>query len=107
MRTIAIALPLAMLGCSMGGGTAEPMPDLTMLPDLTPADLKAVGYPEGPYGPAIGDTVPNFALQGYFAPAQTTGLVKDAPNMFGEVNLDMVRTAPGAKYAMLFLAGYT
>ncbi|MSP60060.1 MAG: hypothetical protein EXR72_06900 [Myxococcales bacterium] len=78
---------------------AQPMPDLAM-----PAQA---GYPPGPYGNAVGDTVENLKFQGYFAATATTGLASDAPNKFGDVSLDMLRQVKGGKYLMLFMGGFT
>ena len=89
-------------GCG-GGDQQQVLPDLTALPDLS-GDLKAPDYPTGPFGPDIGNVLPDFTFQGYWAPDGTEANSTTMP--FGEVNFDMVRAAPGKRYAMVMLAAY-
>jgi hypothetical protein len=107
-RSIA-ALALA-AGCSApaGGAAADlaildlarapdlaPLRDLTVLPDLA--------YPTGPYGAAVGDTLPDFRFPGYYAGTDTTALANTHP--FVTVCFDQMR-ASGARYAMIMLADF-
>lgn len=49
----------------------------TAVEDVAPKDVPPVdadpGYPPEPYGPAVGDVVPNFTFQGYWAPPKRLG----------------------------------
>jgi len=104
----------ALAGCSASGNTPAPddgsgnLPqDFAMAPDLSPPpDLATVnGYPIPPYGPNLGDVVPDFTFQGYFAPTRTTGLA--SMETFGPIAFDQVRKTPGMKYMMFWFAGFT
>lgn len=112
MRTLAAKnrVVMALLGALVpasgcgGGGDGAAAADLSVLPaDLVLADLKAPGYPVGPYGAAVDDVLPNFTFQGYFSPTRTTGLASE--ESFGEVSFEMMR-ASGAKVAIVQLAAF-
>jgi hypothetical protein len=84
--------------------------DLTMAPLVDTAfvapefDLAAApGYPPGPYGTAVGNVVPNFTFQGYWAPGQVTGLASAEP--ISTVTFDRIRTS-GKRYALIELAAF-
>jgi hypothetical protein len=124
MRKLTMLLLVAGCGAPPTGGQppGEEKPDLAVAanpPDLArpqgggadlaqapAADLAqpAIGYPPGPYGGTVGDVLPNFTFQGYWSPTKTTGLATTQP--FGAVTLDMARTS-GARYGMIFLAGFS
>src|SRR5947208_2963609 len=87
VTTTIAALGLLAMAC---GDTGDSSADMTLPPDLILADLKAPEYPNGPFGGDPGSVLPNFTFQGYFSPTQTTGYAKSLPNMFGEVNFDMI-----------------
>ncbi len=61
------------------------------------------GYPAGPYGNKMGETLANITFRGYFAPNATAGLASSNP--FGEVTLEQVR-ASGAKYMLALASPY-
>jgi hypothetical protein len=93
-----VAVGVLAMACSSGGPGIAP-PDLSMLPpDLTILDLKDNGYPPQPWGPNVGDTLPDFTFQGYWAPKATSGLASSQP--FGEVTFGMLH-ASGARFALI------
>jgi hypothetical protein len=63
-----------------------------------------VGYPAPPYGPNVGDVVPNAMFQGYFSPKMTSGLA--TAQSFGPVSFDDARKS-GAKYMLVMFAGFS
>ena len=64
----------------------------------------AASYPSGPYGSAVGDTVPNLELIGYVREA-TTGLATEAA--YGAARLSDVRARTSVKYAVIHVSGFT
>src|SRR5258706_7244802 len=68
-----------------------------------PPDLSPPPYPAGPYGNAVGDTLPNFAFDGYWSPTATSGLASAQP--YGQITFDQIRNS-GAKFALIHLAAF-
>jgi hypothetical protein len=102
----------ALAGCSASGNSSTDdasgnLPDFANAADFSaPPDIATVnGYPAPPYGPNVGDVVPDFTFQGYFSPTATTGLA--SAQTFGPVVFDQVRKTPGAKYMLFWFAGFT
>jgi hypothetical protein len=63
--------------------------------------MTAPGYPAGPFGPQIGDTIPNFTFAGYYRPNKSSGIATEAT--FGQLSFDQIRQS-GAKYALISLS---
>ncbi len=104
----------ALAGCSASGdatpaddGSGNLPQDFASAADLAPpADFATVnGYPAPPYGPNVGDVIPDFTFQGYFSPTATTGLA--SAQTFGPIAFDQVRKTPNAKYMLFWFAGFT
>lgn len=97
------------LGCNASGAAAPDLAapdlsrarDLAVLPDLT--RLADLGYPSGPYGAAVGDTLPDWIFPGYYSGTDTSALANTHP--FGTTSLDQIRGS-GKRYAMLMLADF-
>jgi hypothetical protein len=63
------------------------------------------GYPAGPYGTAVGDTLANLQLEGYVRFGDTTGLAKDVP--YGPTSFADLRARSPQKWAILHVSGFT
>ena len=90
-----------------GGGddlSSLAVADLAVSPDLTPGTLPN-GYPAGPYGTGVGDTIDDFTFQGYFSPTRTTGLA--SAETYGPITFNQMRKAPGTKVMLFWFAGFT
>lgn len=68
-----------------------------------PADT--AGYPAGPYGTAVGDTLADLALEGYVRFGETTGLAKDVP--YGPTSFADLRARSPQKWAIVHVSGFT
>lgn len=71
--------------------------------DAAPAD--AAGYPPGPYGNAVGDTIEDLALEGYVRFGETTGLAKDVP--YAPTSFADLRARSPQKWAIVHVSGFT
>jgi hypothetical protein len=116
MRSLALLFAsFVFVGCSGGRASSSGGPallaDLAPLADLaSPSDLAVAsddigGYLAGPYGPNVGDVVPNFIFKGYFAPTNTSGLAT-AVASYGDVSFNDARTS-GMKFALVMFAGFS
>src|SRR5439155_8280241 len=101
-RSVMAVLLLLAAGCGGGGGgsaiisfgptdggAAGDMPRVSTDQGPPPPDLIVDRYPAGPYGPNVGDVLPNFTFQGYWSPTATMGLASNEP--YGDVTFDMLR----------------
>lgn len=71
--------------------------------DTDPADT--AGYPPGPYGNAVGDTIADLALEGYVRFGETTGLAKDVP--YAPTSFADLRAKSPQKWAIVHVSGFT
>ncbi|MBI5516372.1 MAG: hypothetical protein HY909_21485 [Deltaproteobacteria bacterium] len=84
---------------------AAPMADTTPAADTAPPQDADPGYPPGPYGGRVGNTLPNFTYQGFWNPTAVMGLARDTEAGITEVTFDMVRRS-GARFALIQLGAY-
>jgi len=109
---IHFALVAALPGCSdtatappdgaAGDGATTAPRDMASATDMTaPPDLAPAGYPAGPYGFNIGDTVTPLVWEGYLAPDPTNL----ASSTFGPYGMDELRRS-GAPYALVHISEY-
>ncbi|HZS40519.1 MAG TPA: hypothetical protein VFF06_26990 [Polyangia bacterium] len=78
--------------------------DFAVSPDLAPG-LLPNGYPAGPYGTNVGDTIDDFTFQGYFSPTRTTGL--SSADTYGAMTFNQMRKTQGTKVMLFWFAGFT
>lgn len=88
-RGLRSAALIVMTGFALGcGDEADPAVDAGN-------DVVDDGYAPGPYGANIGDTIPNFTFQGYFAPKVVPPALA-SQSEFGEITMARLRDT-GAK----------
>lgn len=105
MRHAHLALAFALAACSAGDGNMTGGNN-----DLTGTVVDQAGpggYPAGPYGTAVGDTLRDFGFKGWFTPEATSGLANDTANgaMYADVRFDDARKS-GKKIALVMFAGF-
>ena len=88
-----LAVTTASAACGDGGGTVEDTDAVTG----TTGSSTPEGYPEGPYGADVGETIPNLVWRGY-ASLDGTGLASEEP--YADWSLDDARRS-GKRYALL------
>jgi hypothetical protein len=100
-------LPLLLFGCSSPdtstGSDLSPLKDLSMSSDLRAlSDLSSGGYPAGPYGNQVGDTMPLLSWIGYSVPlADVVATTKPyAPYSMNDLRLS------GAPYGVVHVAEF-
>ncbi len=87
------ASSLAFPACSDGGGVVEETDAVTGSSGTATPE----GYPAGPYGADVGETLPNLVWRG-FVEDDGAGRATDAT--YGDYSLDDARTS-GARWALL------
>lgn len=71
--------------------------------DVGPTD--AAGYPAGPYGTAVGDTIADLALEGHVRFGETTGLASATP--YAPTSFADLRARSPQKWAIVHVSGFT
>ncbi len=101
--------PDAALAADAVGADAVPAPDVA--PDApaedvasqdAPPDASPPGYPAGPYGSAVGQTVADLAWEGYVNEAHE---LVSTSLPYGPTSMGAVR-ATGAPFALVHLSGF-
>ncbi len=98
---IALLFACAMPQATPDSGT--PGADGGATADAAAPEASVAAYPAGPYGNQIGDVIPNFTFQGFFAPSRTMGLA--SAETWGPVSMDQFRRT-GAKFLVIELGAF-
>jgi hypothetical protein len=90
-------------GQNPGDATSTSLADLSVLGDLAAVpDLAVSGYPPGPYGRMIGDTIPPLVWEGYVNP---TADARSDTKPYGPYSMDALRMS-GAPYGLVHVSEF-
>ena len=90
---LAFAIGLATAACSTDGGTIEETDAVTGTSGTSTPD----GYPQGPYGADVGETVPNLVWEGF---VNEDGSRSASEGPYAAFTLDDARRS-GRRYALV------